>query len=117
MSERDFGAEAHAAAAAHYEACLAAYMHEENDGYYDEYPEGDAPEYPEDMAGPFCDCETCMIREVLHAAWPILEEGAVALLVERMEAWAMVNEIAAPPLDWAGFRTALLGENAAEAAA
>ena len=24
------------------------------------------------LSGPFCGCETCVIREALHAAWPYL---------------------------------------------
>lgn len=35
----------------------------------------DGPEL--DMAGPFCGCETCLVRETLHAAWPFLKRLAL----------------------------------------
>jgi hypothetical protein len=25
-----------------------------------------------DLAGPYCGCDTCLVREVLDAAWPVL---------------------------------------------
>lgn len=56
------------AAEAHLEACWA-------------YEHGETDEAP-DFAAPFCGCTTCMVREVLHAAWPHLKE---ALLLEGVE--------------------------------
>lgn len=35
-------------------------------GLHDEAKDG-----PE-LAGPYCGCDTCTVREVLHAAWPFL---------------------------------------------
>lgn len=67
---RDFGLEAHQAAEAHLEQCWAALADEEGPGD-EEIP------WPE-TAGPFCGCETCVIREALHAAWPIFVEAARA---------------------------------------
>jgi hypothetical protein len=29
-----------------------------------------------DLAGPFCGCTTCIVREILDAAWPYLYEMA-----------------------------------------
>lgn len=65
---RDYGIEAQAAAEAHLEACFTALFEESEDG---------TPQWPE-TAAPFCGCETCTVREVLHAAWPILLEAARA---------------------------------------
>lgn len=65
---RDYGLEAHQAAEKHLEACDYA-LHVEIDG--------EAPDFPE-TAGPYCGCETCIVREVLFAAWPILLEAARA---------------------------------------
>jgi len=86
---RDFGLEAHQAAEAHLHACQAALDYEDYGDYYadlDEDSDGEdveLPDYPEDMAGPYCGCQTCMVREVLHAAWPILLEAARAELIEQ----------------------------------
>lgn len=30
----------------------------------------------EELAGPFCGCDTCVVREVLAAAWPYMRELA-----------------------------------------
>lgn len=62
----DFGVIAHKAAEAHLNECMAALDAEE---------EGDDSQWPEDMAGPFCGCQTCIIRETLHAAFPIIVEA------------------------------------------
>lgn len=36
-----------------------------------------AAEFPgEELAGPYCGCETCIVREVLHAAYPAMLEIA-----------------------------------------
>lgn len=59
---RDWGLEAHQAAEAHL-GLLWAMENGEGDG-------------PEETAGPWCGCETCVIREVLHAAWPYMIEAA-----------------------------------------
>lgn len=67
---RDFGREAQAAAEMHLEACELSLMGE------DEEP----IEVDVDMAGPYCGCTTCVVRETLHAAWPILIEAARAEL-------------------------------------
>lgn len=64
---RDYGREAHEAAQKHLDAINAAEYAEDSE---------ELPDYPEDMAGPWDGCETCVIREVLHAAWPILLEAA-----------------------------------------
>jgi len=34
------------------------------------------PEW-DDLAGPFCGCDTCVVREVLDAAWPFLRQVAL----------------------------------------
>lgn len=42
---------------------------------------GDGRDHPEwdDIAGPFCGCDTCVVREVLDAAWPYLKELAAVV--------------------------------------
>lgn len=59
---RDFGAEAQAAAEAHLAACQEAFWAME---------EGDEIESP--ASAPFCGCDTCVVREVLWAAWTIMD--------------------------------------------
>lgn len=66
MTDRDYGLEAHQAAEQHLEACWEA-MHAENEGEVVDWPV---------TAGPFCGCMTCEVREVLHAAWPLMLEAA-----------------------------------------
>ena len=41
----------------------------EGEGEWAESHGEDMPVSPE-LAGPYCGCVTCMVREVLHAAWP-----------------------------------------------
>lgn len=59
--------EAHKAAEEHLAACWQ-WME------YEEEPEGEAPPEP-DMLGPFDGCDTCTIREILHAAEPHLRRA------------------------------------------
>lgn len=40
---------------------------------------------PEELAGPFCGCNTCIVREVLHAAWPTVMEGAREIIAREVE--------------------------------
>lgn len=46
----------------------------EEDG---DVPREDSPEW--DAVGPFCGCETCIVREVLDAAWPYLKQLAAVV--------------------------------------
>ena len=39
--------------------------------------EHEGGDYPDDMAGPYCGCLTCDVRETLHAALPKLEEAVL----------------------------------------
>ena len=65
----DVGRRAQEAAEKHLAECWEA--------YYASEEEPDPAKWPESPAcAPFCGCETCLVREVLHAAWPILEEEA-----------------------------------------
>jgi hypothetical protein len=45
----------------------------------------DRPEWDE-LAGPFCGCDTCIVREILDAAWPHLQ--TLALMAEQADAGA-----------------------------
>lgn len=63
----DVGVLAQRAAEKHLIACMEA-LYEQDGGNEVESP----------ASGPFCGCETCVIREVLYAAWPIFEEHASA---------------------------------------
>lgn len=69
MAERDYGLEAHEAAEAHLDAC------HEAEYYAEEFGEENV-ESP--AFGPFCGCTTCVVREVLEVAWPILMEAVRA---------------------------------------
>jgi hypothetical protein len=53
-------------AEAHMEAVWAAF-------YADEEAEPGDAEVPSPAVGPFCGCETCVVREVLAGAWPAIE--------------------------------------------
>jgi hypothetical protein len=63
---RDFGVEAQQAAEAHLAACDDALEAEQDPDAEFEWPM---------LAGPYCGCPTCVVREVLHAAWPIFEQS------------------------------------------
>lgn len=67
----DVGYLAHHAAERHLAACHDALWawSEREDGE----PEPESP-----ASAPFCGCDTCVVREVLYAAWPIYEEHATA---------------------------------------
>lgn len=65
----DYGLEAQKAAEAHLAACQEAFWDWEE-------PDPDEPEQKESPASaPFCNCDTCIVREVLFAAWPIVYEA------------------------------------------
>lgn len=67
---RDWRYDAHYAAVAHLEACMAA---------EDALDVGQPLDSP--AVGPFCGCDTCSIRETLAAAWPYAMGEAVDELV------------------------------------
>ena len=60
----DPAALAQKAAEAHLDACFEAMW---------AYDEGD-DEVESPALAPFCGCQTCIVREVLWAAWPIITE-------------------------------------------
>jgi len=64
---RDYGHEAHELAEEHLDSCFEA-LDAEGDL-------GEEAEWPAILAAPFCGCTTCVVREVLNAAWPILVEA------------------------------------------
>jgi len=57
---RDFGYEAQKAAEKHLDACERSREEYEELGWDAESP----------ASAPYCGCQTCALREVLHAAWP-----------------------------------------------
>ena len=67
---RDFELEAQKAAEAHLAACTEAMFAWEEAGEVDESIVSPA-------IAPFCGCDTCVVREVLYAAWPIMEQGVL----------------------------------------
>lgn len=69
MAERDYGAEAQKVAEAHIMACWDWYQDDET---VDGHPQGDDP-----ASAPFDGCPTCEVREILYAAWPLIEAGVV----------------------------------------
>lgn len=44
----------------------------------------DERDTPIDLAGPYCGCDTCVVREVIDAAWPYLRQ--LALMAEQADA-------------------------------
>lgn len=62
ISGDDVGLEAHRAAVAHLNACWEALSAEE----------AGRPDVISPASEPFDGCQDCEVREVLHAAWPIL---------------------------------------------
>lgn len=75
MSERSLEQSAQLAAERHLSACREAYWHEEmceQDAQCGDNQDcGQSP-----ACAPFDDCDTCIVREVLHAAWPYLQRLA-----------------------------------------
>jgi hypothetical protein len=67
-AERDIdpGPAIQAAAERHLNACWDAH-------YAEEEAEDGAEEVPSPAVGPFCGCETCIVRECIAGAWPVIE--------------------------------------------
>lgn len=65
MNLDDPGPDFQAAAERHLRAVL------EAEDEQAEHPERDVST---PAVGPFCGCETCLVREVLAGAWPVIEE-------------------------------------------
>lgn len=55
------------AAERHLDECWEAYYAAEEEPDPDKWP-------PSPAIGPFCGCQTCLVREVLHAGWRVFEE-------------------------------------------
>jgi hypothetical protein len=64
---KDWAAEAQRAAETRLALCAEWRDHYENDG--------DEPTEPDPSCAPYCGCDTCVVREILDAAWPIFLEG------------------------------------------
>ncbi len=49
--------------------------------------------------GPYCGCDTCVVREVLYAAWPIVVRSVTDFLPEdiRQDILTKVGSVAAWP--------------------
>lgn len=72
----DAGAAAHAAAQAHLDACHAA-----EEAYDQALADGtDTTGIDTPASAPFDGCETCEVREILYAAWPVLTADVVTRL-------------------------------------
>jgi len=69
----DWGIVAQRAAEEHLALC------EEWRAYYED-ESGDPPAKPDPTFAPYDSCDTCLIRETLHASWPSLVKGFKALL-------------------------------------
>lgn len=66
----DWGWRAQQVAEAHLDTC------NEWLSFYEEgEPEGQRPAGEDPSIAPYCGCDTCIVREVLSAAWPVIEEG------------------------------------------
>ena len=85
-SGHDYGYEAQQAAEAHLDLCNEWEEWEENGG-----EEGSlgAPKGENPAVGPYCGCTTCTIREILHAAWSIIEAGVRSGDFDKIPAWGM----------------------------
>lgn len=70
MTERDYGDEAQKAAEAHLGACWDWFYYEQ-----DEVPLDPGTSEINPASAPFDGCPTCEVREILFAAWPLIEEG------------------------------------------
>lgn len=70
MTGYDWGREAHDAAVAHWDACEA-WM----DWYDGGEVKGERPAGGDPASAPYCGCQNCVVREVLYAAWPVIEEA------------------------------------------
>lgn len=70
MTARDWGKDAHDTAIAHLDRCDAWLA------YFDEgEPDGERPDFDDPSSAPYCGCQTCLVRETLHAAWPVIDEA------------------------------------------
>lgn len=74
LGRMDVGLEAHRVAEAHLVACWEAFWHDEEYGPHGPGECEEHVEWPEKQGGPFDGCNTCVTREVLWAAFPVLEE-------------------------------------------
>lgn len=64
--ERDFEVVLQRACENHLAAC--------NEALFEEGEVKDIDDAPPSPAfGPFCGCDTCVVREILHVAWPMIE--------------------------------------------
>lgn len=81
--EEDAGFVAQRAAEAHLAACQEAFWAgEDPDGPYWE-PDWETAAMNSPASAPFDGCDTCIVREVLHAAWPIIEDHVRKELAAR----------------------------------
>jgi hypothetical protein len=77
---KDWGYEAQQAAEAHLAVC-AEWM-----DYYEEGENAEPPEGEDPSCAPYDGCDTCLVREVLHAAWPIIEKAVRSGDLDDVEA-------------------------------
>lgn len=71
----DYGLLAHQDAIAHLSGCWDALVELDDD------PDATVTD---PASGPFCGCDTCIVREVLYAAWPIMRSAAREELLQEM---------------------------------
>jgi hypothetical protein len=88
----DYGLEAQKAAELHLDACREAMEQWEEAGEISEAVESPA-------SAPFCGCQTCEIREVLYAAWPILLQAADDRYRTALEEYASLGPDEIPYAD------------------
>ena len=89
--------DAQRAAEAHIEAVWGYFHASEEEGF-----EAADEEFGEDPSiGPFCGCTTCEVREILHAAVPVVAAAIVAGHVDPLEL-LLVGPSAAPQADLVG---------------
>lgn len=91
--EEDYGVQAQRAAENHLQSCnewMEYYDEGESGGA--ERPAGDDPSF-----APYDGCETCVIREALFAAYPVLQEGITADAQEEIERAHLLRIVAENP--------------------
>ena len=48
---------------------------------------------PSELAGPYCGCDTCVVREILDAGWPHLVAAGDALIEENAKLRAELERL------------------------
>lgn len=86
----DWGVIAQRAAELHLNACLTAFYASEEE-LTDQHGDDPVAAVESPASAPFDGCDTCQIREVLHAAWPVIAVAAIDEFVEEVDDAAEIH--------------------------